>query len=54
MKRATATVPKGSSRLTDELPIPQVLLPAKLVAGLTPGDIDELAAVLAAHEDSPT
>ena len=42
------------ARLTEELPIPQVLLPAKLVAGLTPGDIDELAAVLAVHEDGPT
>ncbi len=42
------------ARLTDQLPIPQIVLPAKLVAGLTPDDIDELATVLAVHEDGPT
>jgi Mrp family chromosome partitioning ATPase len=36
-------------RLTDRLPLAQVLLPAKLVAGLSPSDIDELAAVLGPH-----
>jgi anion-transporting ArsA/GET3 family ATPase len=39
-------------RLTEQLPLAQVLLPAKLVAGLAPSDIDELAGVLA-REDRP-
>jgi Mrp family chromosome partitioning ATPase len=34
------------SRLAAELPIPKVTLPARLVAGLTPADIDELATAL--------
>jgi anion-transporting ArsA/GET3 family ATPase len=42
------------ARLDEQLPIPQIVLPAKLVAGLTPDDIDDLAAVLAVHEDGPT
>ena len=33
-------------RLTAELPLPQVLLPARPVAGLGPTDVDELAATL--------
>jgi hypothetical protein len=34
------------ARLAAELPIPQVHLPARLVAGLTPADIDVLGAVI--------
>ena len=34
------------TRLAEELPIPQVQLPARLVAGLSPGDIDALAEVI--------
>jgi hypothetical protein len=34
------------ARLTAELPLPQLLLPARPVAGLGPADIDELAANL--------
>lgn len=36
-----------TARLTEQLPLAQVLLPAKLVAGLAPDDIDALADVLA-------
>ena len=39
-------------RLTEQLPIAQVLLPAKLVAGLTSSDVDDLADVLG--PDGPT
>lgn len=37
------------SRLAAELPLPKVTLPARLVAGLTPADIDELATALRAQ-----
>ena len=40
------------ARLTEQLPIAQVLLPAKLVAGLTSRDVDDLADVLG--PDGPT
>ncbi len=41
-------------RLTEQLPLAQVLLPARLVAGLAPSDIDELAAVLGPLGTDPT
>ncbi len=40
-------------RLTEQLPLAQVLLPARLVAGLAPSDIDDLAGVLGPLEDGP-
>ena len=42
------------ARLTKQLPLEQVVLPAKLVAGLTPSDIDDLAGVLGPDGDDPT
>ncbi|HYN33980.1 MAG TPA: ArsA-related P-loop ATPase [Ilumatobacteraceae bacterium] len=42
------------SRLTERLPLAQVLLPARLVAGLAPSDIDDLAGVLGPLGDGPT
>ena len=41
-------------RLTEQLPLAQVLLPAKLVAGLAPSDIDDLAGVLVSDGEGRT
>jgi anion-transporting ArsA/GET3 family ATPase len=46
-RRARRTMEAGEiARLATELPIPKVILPARLVAGLTSFDVEQLAATL--------
>jgi hypothetical protein len=42
------------ARLAAELPIPKVVLPARLVAGLTSSDIEQLAGALGRHSGADT